>query len=272
MGRMHPLSLWPAVPWHAVQHLRTIRLSVRFVQRVLITVCLMAVYQQGAAKDRQEQVSDSAQFKLAYGTYFYSDSTIGQDLNLRWESGRTRAWLGHYTDPSFGNQTRVGIDHTVKLAPSLLVQMSLETATRDFLGGSILAAMGHPWFVVAGLGRTNLKPYYNLSYDPNDSFTAGMGWKGEGETAIAMTVVADNRLDTGQRVWHLFGRKRWSDHLRTTIDLNYKQGQGDLGEPTKGWGLSAVFDFDGWFMRIARDQKQNFAPINATRVSLGVRF
>jgi hypothetical protein len=33
-----------------------------------------------------------------------------------------------------------------------------------------------------------------------------------------------------------------------------------------------VFDFDGWFMRIARDQKQNFAPINATRVSLGVRF
>jgi hypothetical protein len=54
--------------------------------------------------------------------------------------------------------------------------------------------------------------------------------------------------------------------------MNYKQGLGDLGEPTKGWGLSAVFDFDGWFMRIARDQKQNFAPINATRVSLGVRF
>jgi hypothetical protein len=150
--------------------------------------------------------------------------------------------------------------------------MSVETATQRFLGGSIVAAIGHPWFVVAGLGRTNLKPYYNLSYDPNDSFTAGMGWKGEGETAIAMTVVADNRLDTGQRVWHLFGRKRWSDQLRTTVDLNYKQGQGDLGEPIKGWGLSAVFDFDGWFMRIARDQKQNFAPVNATRVSLGVRF
>lgn len=238
----------------------------------LIGASLLAISLTATAKEGRLQDPEDAHFKLSYGTYFYSDSSIGQDLNLRWENGRTRAWLGHYADPSFGHQTRAGIDHTFEPAPDLFVQLSLETATQHFWGGSIVAALGNPWFVVAGLGRTNLKPYFNLSWDPNDSLTAGFGWKGDNDTAIAMTVVADNRLDNGQRVWHLYGRKRWSEQLRTTVDLNYKQGIGDIGEPVKGWGLSAVLDFPGWFMRIAHDQKQNFAPINATRISLGVRF
>lgn len=272
MRRVPLSSLSTAAPWRAARQARPAPLVHRITPPVLIGATLMAVCLRGAAQDGPPHERNAPQYKLSYGTYFYSDNVIGQDLNLRWERGRTRAWLGHYTDPSFGPQTRVGMDHTFELAPKLQVQMSLETATQQFLGGSIVAALGHPWFVVAGLGRTNLKPYYNLSYDPNDSFTAGMGFKVDGDIAIALTVVADNRLDTGQRVWHLFGRTRWSDQLRTTVDLNYKQGRGDLGEPVTGWGGSAVFDFDGWFVRIARDQKQNFAPVNATRVTLGVRF
>ncbi len=34
--------------------------------------------------------------------------------------------------------------------------------------GSLLTATA-PWFAAAGLGRTNLRPYVNLNFDPNDS-------------------------------------------------------------------------------------------------------
>lgn len=39
---------------------------------------------------------------------------------VRWEQGRTRAWLGFYTDPNFGHQARVGFDQTFTLAPAAL--------------------------------------------------------------------------------------------------------------------------------------------------------
>jgi hypothetical protein len=242
-----------------------------------MTISLVAFMAPAIGQERATRTDADASpvvdrpFKLSMGAYAYSDNTVGKDLNLRWEQGRTHAWLGYYTDPSFGHQTRAGFDHTFVLAPAALMQVSLQAANQGFFGGSVLFVLGDPWFVVAGLGRTNLHPYFNLNFDPNDAITAGFGWKGQGDTALAMTVVADDRLGTGQRVWHVFGRTRLADTMRVTVDVNYKTGEGDSG-PVHGWGASATLDFPRWFIRLARDQKQNFTALDATRLSVGTRF
>lgn len=211
-------------------------------------------------------------FKATYGWYNYSNSTQGNDLNLRWEHGTTRAWIGHYGDPTFGHQTRAGIEHTFTLTPIALLQLSVETASQHYFGASVAVAVGKPLFVLVGLERTNLRPYFNLDFNPNDAITLGLGWKSSEGSLLAVTVVADNRLDTGQKIVHLYGRHRLSDDLRVSFDLNHKRADGQDGLLVKGWGLSTTLDFPSWFMRLAREQRQNFERYDATRITAGIRF
>jgi len=88
---------------------------------------------------------------------------------------------------------------------------------------------------------------------------------------VALSVVADNRLGTGQQVWHLSARHPVSQDLRLTIDLNYKDGTGPDG-PVHGWGLTTTLDFRRWFARLALDQNQNFEKFDAMRLTAGLRF
>jgi hypothetical protein len=210
-------------------------------------------------------------FKLSLAWYRYGPGSSGQDLNLRYEAATTRAWLAHYHDRDFGHQSRTGFEHSFKPADALSVLVSGQVATRGFVGGSVTAVLGDPWFVVIGWGRTNLRPYFNLNFDPNDAITAGFGWKGPHDTMIAATVVADDRLGTGQRIAHAFARSQLSDDLRVTVDLNHKRGEGDMGY-VSGWGVSSTIDYRRAFLRLAWDQKQNFTLVDATRITLGVRF
>jgi hypothetical protein len=83
-------------------------------------------------------------------------------------------------------------------------------------------------------------------------------------------VIADDRLHTGQKDWHLYGRWPVRD-MRLTLDLMHKTGQGD-GGPVDVWGWSATWDWPRWFVRLARDPKQNFSTQDAWRVSTGLRF
>jgi hypothetical protein len=217
------------------------------------------------------QEHSDAPFKLTYGAYRYSDQTTGQDLNLRWESPGLHVWIGHYADQSFGHQTRVGFDRGIALNEAAQLQVSMQVASSHFFGGSVQLALGDPVFILAGLGRTNLKPYYNLNFDPNDSVTLGLGWRVSDQSIVALSVVADNRLGTGQQVWHLSARHPVSQDLRLTIDLNYKDGTGPDG-PVHGWGLTTTLDFRRWFARLALDQKQNFEKFDAMRLTAGLRF
>ncbi len=130
---------------------------------------------------------------------------------------------------------------------------------------------GDPWYALLGWGRTNLRPYFNLNFDPNDAITAGAGWKGAGGRGVSLVVVADDRLRTGQKHWHLVGRWPAPGGLHVTLDLLRKTGEGD-GGPVAAWGLAATLDFPRWFVRLARDPKQNFSAQDATRLSAGLRF
>src|ERR1700744_1229859 len=62
-------------------------------------------------------------WKLTLGEYFYSNYA-GTDVNLRWRSNGTDAWLGTYTDSAFGTQVRTGADTQLQLAKYFQLQPS----------------------------------------------------------------------------------------------------------------------------------------------------
>ena len=237
----------------------------------------------------------AAEYKLTLGRYHLASvnnannagnavpSSDGTDLNLRWRRDGRTLWLGLYQQPGFGRQWRVGWDDQWPLAPgavlplwwpaSLSLQLlpSLQAASGGFVGGSLGVQAGAPFYAQVGIGRTNLKPYANLNFDPNDAITLALGWQGEGSRQIALSVIADDRLGTGQQHHHLTLRWPLPPGWRLSADLLHKQGQGDAG-PVNAWGWSLGLDGAAWFARLARDPKQNFSAQDAWRVSGGRRF
>lgn len=217
------------------------------------------------------QADDAPEYKLTLGNYRYSAGYSGQDINIRRRAEDTNAWLALYRDDVFGRQARAGVDTIVLLAGDLALQPSLQVASRGFLGGSANLQWGSTWFALVGWGRTNLRPYFNLNWDPNDAITVGAGWRGDNGRTLSATLVADDRLHTHQRHLHLYGRWPLGDELRLTFDLLRKTGQGDEGE-VHAWGWTATLDWPRWFLRFAHDPKQNFSALDAERLSMGLRF
>lgn len=225
----------------------------------------LAALTRAASSDDREGSS----FKFTFGHYQYADNA-GQDVNVRWQYGNSHSWVGYYHDPDFGTQTRIGWDNAYDLNDWLTLQPSVQAATRGFLGGSLNAQVGHDWFGIVGLGRTNLKPYFNLNFDPNDAITLGGGHAFDNGQTWTLFVISDNRTHTQQTDWHLLGRIPFGAE-RLTFDLMQKSGQSDVGF-IRGWGTSVTWDYPSWFVRVARDPKQNFSANDAWRLSLGFRY
>jgi hypothetical protein len=236
------------------------------VQRIAIAV-LMWVIWFGAAPALASD--DTHPFKLTVGDYEYPEDR-GRDINLRWQHDESHVWIGHYQDDRFGVQNRVGADTSTDLNDLISIQPSIQAATGDFVGGSVNTQVGHTWYGLAGIGRTNLKPYFNLNFDPNDAITLGGGHLFEDGQNWSLFMVRDDRLNTGQTDVHLSGRIPVSQD-RLTVDLMRKSGNGDTGY-IRTWGASVGWDFPRWFLRLARDNKQNFSADDAWRFSGGVRF
>jgi hypothetical protein len=97
----------------------------------------------------------------------------------------------------------------------------------------------------------------------------------DGTTYYAL-LVADNRMSTGQRHLHLVGRWPLAGGVRFTLDLPAKRGLGEdfQGTPQRirSGGVSLGYDEQRWFTRLAWDQRQNFGPSDAIRLSIGSRF
>ncbi len=208
-------------------------------------------------------------WKLTLGEYRYA-GYAGEDVNLRWRRDDNDAWVGIYTDRTFGTQGRTGFDTSIDLTRSVQLQPSLQLATRGFAGGSLNIQAGDAWFALAGIGRTNLRPYFNLNFDPNDAITLGAGHRAGDGSTYTLFVVADDRLHTHQRDWHLNARFPMAG-IRATLDILRKSGLSDTG-PVTAWGFSATCDWPRWFLRAARDPYQNFSAQSAWRFSAGARF
>ena len=212
------------------------------------------------------------QFKLTPSVYTTTGQTQASDVNLRAYREGHALWLGHFEQSGNGQQTRAGYEYTVN-TPWGQVVPSIQSATGGFLGGSINLQVGQTIYAMAGLGRTNLRNYYNLNFDPNDAITLGLGTWFNGQHQLALFRVQDNRLHTGQQVTHLVWRHHMPDGQRLTLDLASKQGRADPdGALLKGHSLTLTWDWSSFFVRMAMDQKVNFSNDDQRRLSLGLRF
>jgi hypothetical protein len=213
--------------------------------------------------------AQSPAWKLTVGEYAYSDY-LGTDLNLRWRESDTSAWAGVYEDRVFGTQARVGADTAVSIGKYVQLQPSIQAASHGFLGGSFNIQAGDAWYGLAGIGRTDARPYFNLNFDPNDALTLGAGHRSEAGVSYYLMLIEDDRFRSGQRDWHANVQiPLGTSHA--TLDLLRKSGTSDAGR-ISGWGGSANYDWPGWFLRLAYDPDQNFSAQSVWRFVGGLRF
>lgn len=212
-------------------------------------------------------------FKLTLGEYHYSEGSNGTDLNLRYRGDVYSGWIGIYHDKDFGQQWRGGLERSFELFPNLplSLQFSGQIASRGFLGGSVTLEYGEPFFVLGGWGRTNGQPYFNLNFDPNDSWTVATGYRGDKGVTAYLMAVRDNRFNPGQQNLHAVLRLAVPDRRHLTIDLQRKSGNADFG-PIRDWALTLTYDVRDWSFRLANDRGQNFSQVNALRLSVAYRF
>jgi len=230
----------------------------------------LAFFAASASAAADDSSSGNIDYKLT-ASYYNTDSDKAGDINLRAHTGAHTAWLGHYQDDTGFRQARAGYEYAEDEGV-LRVTWSAQAATRGFVGGSATAEIGGDTFAIAGIGRTNLHDYYNLNFDPNDAWTAGIGSRAIDNTELSLFRVQDDRTNSRQRVTHAVVRYKFAGEQRLTLDASYKNGFGSDGIYYNGYGISAAYDYQRWFVRLAEDQHANFSHDNMLRLSTGVRF
>ena len=216
-------------------------------------------------------------WKLTPSIYHETAGRSAVDLNLRGNLVDDTFWIGEYQRGSEFQQLRGGYEHQFSLPFGKLIA-SAQAASRGFLGGSATFEIGDatvtPFYALAGFGRTNLQPYYNLNFDPNDSTLIGGGWRSADQTKTATLYrIHDDRLGTGQTVTHLVLRGKTGERSRLTVDLFRREGRSASdAEYFAATGVSVTYDRDPWFIRLAIDPRANFTASDMTRLAVGMRF
>lgn len=236
------------------------------------SLCCGGITKAGLAQASSAEPA-ALDFKLTTSLYAERDTPLAGDLNVRGNLAEHTAWIGHYQRGAQFEQTRIGYEYTLKLPIGQAV-FSAQAASGAFLGGSLTGQFGSETiWAILGIGRTNLRPYYNLSFDPNDSIVFGAGVKLQPNAVVSLFTVADDRLGTGQRVTHLVWRGRFDKAQRLTIDLVHKTGQLEAGLPgVTGNGLTVTYDRANLFVRMGREHKVNFTNSDQVRLAAGFRF
>lgn len=212
----------------------------------------------------------SPDFKLTATGFKFSENGSGVDVNLRHSSDFGNAWIGYFRAPKLdANQWRGGWDRS--FGEAIRFQPSVQIASGGFVGGSINLETGERWFAGVGFGRTNLRPYFNLNFDPNDSWSLTAGHRGENGQSYSASYIRDNRENPDQQHFHLTSRTPLEGKERLTLDLLYKRGLVD-GQRIGKVGGTVTYDWPRFFLRLAFDPNTNFTNDNVWRLSAGTRF
>ena len=233
-----------------------------------LLACLLAALASAPARG-----AEPLEWKLTYTRHLTEAEPDGVDLNLRGTRDATVFWLGHYRRAEEFQQTRAGLEHTLGFDWGRLL-LSGQAATRGFLGFATQAEIGRgPLRLLAGFGRTDLKPYYNLNFDPNDALTLGLVADLAGGMRASLFAVHDDRLGTGQTVVHALLRTSDSPARRWSFDLLQRRGPlGGTGERVQRTGFGVTYDRAPYFARAVYDPNANFSGHDMLRLGVGLRF
>lgn len=248
------------------------KMAVPAVNAARLGMALPALLMCAAAQADQDDAGSRLQWKFTPSYYDNSDGSHARDLNLRIDAGDQRAWIGQYRDSRGYRQERAGFDAVAQFGVVSL-DFSAQYASGGFHGGSITTQIGGDSYAILGWGRTNLRTYYNLNFDPNDAITAGFGTKALARDLEAQLYhIWDDRLSTRQHVTHLLLRYTASERSHCAIDLAYKHGLADPQTYVRGYAIAATYAWQHVFARIAYDQHANFNLPNQKRLSIGLLF
>ena len=232
-------------------------------------VCL-AVPGLRAAEAPAADETEGRKYKLTVAAY-RADGDTSYDANLRRRHGDFVAWIGGYADPRGDDQGRAGGEYDLERPRALLVP-SLQLASNGFVQGSVYAELGGATHAIVGYSRTNLKPYFTLTFDPNDSVQLGAGRTTRDGGRIDLFTIADVRLGTGQQDTHLQWRRGLRRGDRVTLDVVYKSGHTDEGIYVRAVGATATYDRPRWSLRLAYDPHVNFGRDAMARLGVAWRF
>ena len=212
-------------------------------------------------------------WKLTYTHHSARFERDGVDLNLRGTQDATVFWLGQYQRANEFGQTRGGLEQTLSFDWGKAL-LSGQAATHGFTGFATQAEIGRDRVrLLAGFGRTNLKPYYNLNFDPNDAVTLGAVADLPDGMRASFYAIHDDRLGTGQTVVHALLRTADVAGHHWTIDVAQRRGPlGDAGERVVRTGLGVTYDHAPYFGRVVYDPNANFSGHDMLRLGVGVRF
>lgn len=244
-------------------------ISIFFCISVLIS--LNNAYAAASSIETSAAEPDKVSYKLITSYYSASDKNNAVDINLRAKYAEHTGWLGEYGNKQGFRQFRVGYEYSpdfVFIRPTF----SLQLASKGFIGESINTEIGGKTFAILGIGRTNLHDYYNLNFDPNDAVTIGIGTRVFDQHQLSLIQVFDNRLNTHQRINHFIWHYNPTDSQHFSIDASYKSGIDSDNVMIHGYGISADYRYDQYFIRLAHEQHANFAVSDLTRFSLGLHF
>jgi hypothetical protein len=237
---------------------------------VAVVVFLVGAGRSAAADDASPQAEPPSN-KLTLAYYDFSSGTKGADVNIRHTFASMTAWIGAYHEDDGFDQVRAGWEydyhgHWLTLVPSV------QAASHDFFGGTIYAEAGVHFYAIGGAGRTNLKTYWNLGFDPNDFVQFGAGYRDGSGSTISAYAIHDNRLGTGQTNTHMIVRRYLPREWRVTLDVVSEHGRGDDGIQVNSWAVSLDVDWRRWFVRVAADPHVNYTTDHQVRVAGGCRF
>ncbi len=231
-------------------------------------IALLLVTNSAIAEDN----ADAIEYKLTL-SHYDTQNLHANDANIRVSQNNQTVWVGVYKENiSNFEQVRLGYERTDILAYTKLVS-SIQAADYGFWGGAITAEIGATFYAILGYGRTNLKPYDNINFDPNDAITYGAGWHDDNDLNISLYTVRDNRVVSGQQITHFLVRKPIDNGQKIILDVYSKNGPKDMQNQAIGaTGISLTYDWPTYFARLAYDPKVNFSQDNMTRFSIGMRF
>jgi hypothetical protein len=225
--------------------------------------------QQDDNKDPIER-SDDLKSKLTLGIYFTPGARV-YDLNLRHQFGQLTAWVAGFYDPKTNKLARAGAQYDYKKRWFHFVP-TLEASTTKALAGSLYSELGGDTYAIAGISRTNLKPFFDLFWDPSESLQLGVGHKLSSYDRIQAYTIFDIRLHTGQQNTHVVWRHKLNRNNGITFDGLFKSGRTDDGSYIHDVGAGVYYDRPTWFWKLYYDPHVNFTNRTMVRTGIGYKF
>jgi hypothetical protein len=230
--------------------------------------------QSNQSKERKRdpiEDADEHKSKLTLGIYF-TPGARAYDLNLRHQFGPFTAWVAGFYDPKSNKLMRVGGQYDYKKGWLHLVP-SLEVSTTKAMSGSLSSELGSDKTVfLAGVSRTNLRPFFDLFWDPGDSVQLGIGHRLSSYDRISAFTIFDVRLHTQQQNTHVVWRHKLNRNNGITFDGLFKSGHTDSGEYIRKVGIGVYYDRPKWFWKLHYDPHVNFTNRTMVRTGIGLKF